>query len=83
MSFDFSIQFFFSFISDLHIFVNIIEKEYQDPMYQSKYAGKCYSIYVLEETESLAVGGFYAASIAYDLGKLTHLEQYGIDIEKI
>ena len=52
-------------------------------MYQKKYAGKCYSIYVLEETESLAVGGFYAASIAYDLGKLTHLEQYGIDIEKI
>ena len=61
----------------------LIEKEYEDPMYQSKYAGKCYSIYVLEETESLAVGGFYAASIAYDLGKLTHLEQYGIDIEKI
>ena len=61
----------------------LIEKEYEDPMYQSKYAGKCYSIYVLEETESLGLGGFYAASIAYDLGKLTHLEQYGIDIEKI
>ena len=61
----------------------LIEKEYEDPMYQNKYAGKCYSIYVLEETESLGVGGFYAASIAYDLGKLTHLEQYGIDIEKI
>ncbi len=61
----------------------LIEKEYEDPMYQNKYAGKCYSIYVLEETESLGVGGFYAASIAYDLGKLTHLEQYGVDIEKI
>jgi len=52
-------------------------------MYIDKYAGKCYSIYVLEESQTLNVGGYHGASIAYDLGKLTHLEQYGIDVTKI
>jgi hypothetical protein len=38
----------------------------------------------LEETDAfLETGGFHAAALACDLGKLTHLEQYGIDIEKI
>ena len=27
--------------------------------------------------------GFFAAAIAYDLGRLTHLEQYGIDLGRI
>jgi len=61
----------------------IVGKQYQDPMYEEKYAGKCYSIYVLEESESLNVGGYHGASIAYDLGKLTHLEQHGVDTAKI
>ena len=61
----------------------IVGKQYEDPMYEEKYAGKCYSIYVLEESESLNVGGYHGASIAYDLGKLTHLEQHGVDTAKI
>ena len=61
----------------------IVGKQYEDPMYEEKYAGKCYSIYILEESESLNVGGYHGASIAYDLGKLTHLEQHGIDTTKI
>ena len=61
----------------------VVVKQYEDPMYEEKYAGKCYSIYVLEESESLNVGGYHGASIAYDLGKLTHLEQHGIDTTKI
>ena len=61
----------------------IVVKEYTDPMYIDKYAGKCYSIYVLEESQTLNVGGYHGASIAYDLGKLTHLEQHGIDVTKI
>ena len=60
----------------------IVGKQYEDPMYEEKYAGKCYSIYVLEESESLNVGGYHGASIAYDLGKLTHLEQHGVDTAK-
>ena len=54
------------------------------PYYIEKYGCKCYDVYILQETSDfLTVGGFHAAALAYDLGKLTHLEQHGIDIEKI
>ena len=29
------------------------------------------------------IGGFFATALTYDLGKLKHLEEYGIDLEKI
>lgn len=58
----------------------LIEKEVE---IASKYEGKGYSIYVLESTEGLNTGGFYAYAVACDLGKLTHLEQYGINLKKI
>ena len=29
------------------------------------------------------IGGFYAFALAYDLGKLKHLEEYGVDLEKL
>ena len=62
----------------------IVRKESPNPQYYiDKYGCKCYEIYILEETETLRVGGFHGAALACDLGKLTHLEQYGIDIEKI
>ena len=28
------------------------------------------------------IGGFYAFALAYDLGKLKHLEEYGVDLQK-
>ena len=28
-------------------------------------------------------GGFTATELAYDLGKLTHLEEYGVDLSRI
>lgn len=62
---------------------SIVEKQYEDPMYEQKYESKCYSIYVLEDTDSSLTAGFYGAALACDLGKLSHLEEYGIDIEKI
>ena len=53
--------------------------------YEEKYNSKCYKIYVykpLEETPefypSITTGGFYAYSLAYDLGSLEHLEKYGV-----
>jgi hypothetical protein len=58
--------------------------------YEKKYSSKCYSIYVLEEVDSsdsffpgVGSGGFYANSLAYDLGKLTHLEKYNIDLSRM
>lgn len=48
--------------------------------YNEKYGCSCYDIYVFEDTESGIKGGFYASAPAYDLGKLTHLEEYGVNV---
>lgn len=52
--------------------------------YEAKYGSKCYAVTVMEETENEygIHGGFSAYCLAYDLGKLTHLEKY-VDLEKI
>jgi hypothetical protein len=61
-----------------------------DVNYEIKYGSKCYAIYVMEEiredTERWAnveTGGFAAYSLAYDLGKLSHLEKYGVDLSRV
>lgn len=61
-----------------------------DVNYEKKYGSKCYAIYVMEEirddTEKWAnveTGGYFAYSLAYDLGKLSHLEKYGVDLSRI
>ena len=58
--------------------------------YVSKYGANCYNIHVRQKASGEAdlwdipdVGGFYAFALAYDLGKLTHLEQYGINLENL
>ena len=53
--------------------------------YVEKYGANCYNIYVHQNTDDYtsAGPGFYADSLAYDLGKLQHLEEYGIDLKKI
>ena len=50
--------------------------------YQQKYSSKCYSITVREvsDNEFGISGGFSAFSLAYDLGKLEHLKQYGVKL---
>jgi hypothetical protein len=69
--------------SAFHYAPAVVEKEYEKPLYIEKYNSKCYSIYVWENTDGFVRGGYYAASLACDLGKLTHLEEYGINLEKI
>jgi len=60
-----------------------------DVNYERKYSSKCYAIYVLTKVEdnddyfSKRKAGFYAYSLAYDLGKLEHLKEYGVDLEKL
>ena len=58
--------------------------------YEDKYGCPCYSIYVVQKVESedtyfsnVQSGGFSAYAPAYELGKLTHLEKYGINLERI
>ena len=73
-----------------------LTKEHQDSRaglqtvdYVSKYGSDCYSIYVRQKPntedmwEMTETGGFYAFSLGYDLGKLKHLEEYGVDLQKI
>ena len=74
-----------------------LSKDYQDSRpgiqtvdYLSKYGCECYSIHVRQKPSGDAdfwnmpdIGGFYAFTLAYDLGKLKHLEEYGVDLEKI
>ena len=62
----------------------IVDKEVE---VESKYESKGYSVYILEKTENmreeLQTGGFYAYALACELGKLTHLEQYGVNLKRI
>lgn len=57
--------------------------------YQAKYGSDAYQIYIFEKDGDdsdyfvkAGIGGFYAASCAYDLGKLSHLTELGIDLKK-
>lgn len=58
--------------------------------YEAKYSSKCYEIYVMQKVESedsffpgVEMGGYSAFSLAYDLGKLSHLEKYGVKLNRI
>lgn len=58
-----------------------ILKRLSDEKYVAKYGCPCYDMYVFEETEEISTkGGFYASAAAYDLGKLTHLKEYGVNV---
>jgi hypothetical protein len=49
--------------------------------YEEKYSSKCYCIYVIRDSELDKLFGFSSFQLAYELGKLQHLEKYGIDIK--
>jgi hypothetical protein len=58
--------------------------------YETRYACKCYDIHISEDTDredsmfpGVSAGGFFASSTAYDLGKLSHLEKYGVNLKSI
>lgn len=61
---------------------------YKDVNYEKKYSSKAYKIYVITESDddddfSKRVPGFNAYSLAYDLGSLKHLEEYGVNLHQI
>lgn len=76
-----------------------MSKEYQEKHkgisfvdYEAKYSTKCYAIYVMSDMNidssdsffpRVESGGYYAYSLAYDLGKLEHLKQYGVDLTRL
>ena len=67
-----------------------VDGRLDDSMYVEKYGSPCYKIYVLEKVDTsnswfpgVEVGGFNAYCLAYDLGKLSHLEEAGVDLQRI
>lgn len=67
-----------------------IKKEITNIDYEKEYGSKCYMIYVLEPVDAsdsyfpyVEHGGFYAPALAYDLGKLEHLKNYGVDLNRL
>ena len=58
-----------------------IIKEHKETYYENTYGCRAYQVYIIKTSEFDKVFGFYADQLAYDLGKLQHLEQYGIDVK--
>lgn len=65
----------------------VVKQLTKNTNYNEKYGSNCYQIHVIELTnfESpyfgfIKEGGFNAAALAYDIGKLTHLQKYGAEI---
>ena len=62
-----------------------------DVNYEKKYGCKAFNVWVIQKMDedyserwTTAQGaGFTATELAYDLGKLTHLQQYGVDLSRI
>ncbi len=52
--------------------------------YEKKYGSKCYATSVRECTDDMGnPQGFFAFDLAQDLGKLIHLEKYGVNLATI
>jgi AraC-like DNA-binding protein len=64
---------------------------YRDVNYEKKYGTKAYNIWVIEKVDddysdrwtTSTGGGFSSTQLAYDLGKLSHLKEYGVDLSRI
>lgn len=67
-----------------------IIKKQLDEKYNKLYDTNCYQIYVTESVNTefmyfpqVTQGGFFAYSPSYDIGKLSHLENYGVNLKRI
>ena len=64
---------------------------YRDVNYEKKYGAKAYNIWVIEKVDddysdrwtTATGGGFSSTQLAYDLGKLSHLKEYGVNLSRI
>lgn len=56
----------------------------KEEKYEDRYCTPCYRVWIREPTDSTQeYGGFNAYIPAYDLGKLEHLKQYGLNTKRI
>jgi len=68
----------------------IVKNEMYNMNYKKLYSSRCYKIVVIEPVDSshgffphIQTGGFNAYALAYDLGRLSHLEQYGVNLDNL
>ena len=68
----------------------IVVKQLEDERYEQDYGSECYQISIIERIDSsdsyfkhIESGGFNAFALAYDIGSLEHLKEYGIDLKNI
>lgn len=68
----------------------IIKKEDTTIDYEAKYGSKCYLVEIVEDVNAgdsffpfITKGGYCAFVLAYDLGRLSHLEEYGVNLSRI
>lgn len=67
-----------------HAPCEVIREETNNDYYLGKYASSAYQIWVKEPCEDYdRQGGFFASQLAYDLGKLEHLKDYGINTSRL
>jgi len=64
-------------------------KRLEGKVYEEKYGANCYQVWIKEKSVDantgfgLAGGGFNAFVPAYELGKLSHLKAYGVNVEAL
>jgi len=68
----------------------IIVQKLEESIYQDKYGSDCYQISIIEPVDAsesyfkhIEAGGYNAFALAYDLGSLEHLTEYGVDLTRI
>lgn len=63
-----------------HAPCEVIAEETKKDFYLDKYSSVAYRVWVREPSEHYGkIGGFFASHLAYDIGKLEHLKDYGIN----
>lgn len=68
----------------------LVVRKLEEPIYQDKYGSDCYQISIIEPVDAsesyfkhIEAGGYSAFALAYDLGSLEHLIEYGVDLTRI
>jgi transposase len=66
-----------------HAPCEVVGEESNQEYYVSKYGAKAYKVWVREPSEGLSSGGFFGSQLAYDLGRLKHLQEVGLNVERL
>jgi hypothetical protein len=67
-----------------HAPCEVITEESKRDLYLDRYSSAAYRVWIREPSEHYGkIGGFFSSHLAYDLGKLEHLKDYGINTNSL